>query len=246
MIYDEGFYFGLGAFETIAVEDGIPLFAEAHCNRLREALGFLGIPVPPEASCNVIRREAEQNGSGRSVLKLAVSAGNAVYSRRKNPYGSQDYKKGFSVAVSPILRNETSPFVRYKTLCAGENLWEKRRAAQEGFDEVIFVNTRGELTEGAVTNLFLVRRGEVLTPPASSGLLPGILRRCLLERLGVKEQTLYPEDLSTCDELFLSNSLMGIMPVRSVGKHVFSRRAVSDRLREEYRKLAEAEKKRLL
>lgn len=242
MIYDDGYYFGLGAFETIAVEDGVALFAEEHYHRLKEALDFFGISVPSEASLKQICQEAEKNGEGKSALKLAVSAENVVYSRRKNPYSPKDYERGFQVTISRTYRNETSPLVCRKTLNTGELILEKRRAMREGFDEVLFGNSKGELTEGATTNVFLVREGKLFTPPVSSGLLPGILRGHILEKYQVEEHLLFLEEIPFFDEMFLTNSLMGVMPVCRVGNYMFSSRSTAEQLEREYRKAVEAKK----
>jgi para-aminobenzoate synthetase/4-amino-4-deoxychorismate lyase len=89
---------------------------------------------------------------------------------------------------------------------------ESRRVARKGIDEVLFLNERGELTEGSRTNLFVRRDGTLVTPPVSCGLLPGILRGKLIESGECVEDVLYPRDLETAGEIFLGNSLRGLMP----------------------------------
>lgn len=86
----------------------------------------------------------------------------------------------------------------------------RRRASQWGFREVLFRNTRGEVTEGSFTNLFVRSAGRWSTPPVSAGLLPGIYRRQLLRRLDeAGERTLDPTDLASADEVWLCNSVRG-------------------------------------
>ena len=89
---------------------------------------------------------------------------------------------------------------------------ESARVARDGIDEVLFLNERGELTEGSRTNLFIRRNDRLLTPPLACGLLNGILREKLLESGECAEEILYPHDLDTAEEIFLGNSLRGLIP----------------------------------
>ena len=88
-----------------------------------------------------------------------------------------------------------------------------------GCDEVVFLNERGELTEGSFTNLFVERDGRLLTPPVSCGLLDGTLRRELIEDPGtqVEERVLRPEDLAAAERIYLGNSVRGLVPARRIG-----------------------------
>ena len=121
-------------------------------------------------------------------------------------------RPGFVLALSNIRRNESSPFVRHKTFNYGDSIVAKRQAARQGIDEPIFCNTKGELTEGAVSNLFFIKNGQLYTPPIEAGLLPGIVRAYLCSRYDVIEKSIFPAEIGTFDECFITNSLMGIMP----------------------------------
>src|SRR5262249_8355657 len=88
---------------------------------------------------------------------------------------------------------------------------EYARATAEGFDEVLFLNERNELTEGAISNLFIRRKGRLLTPPLTSGLLPGIYRRHILETDPTAEEAILTlEDLQTADANSICNSARGM------------------------------------
>ena len=93
---------------------------------------------------------------------------------------------------------------------------QKRAATARGIDEPLFLNTKGQVAEGATSNIFAVIDGEVVTPPVSCGLLPGVMRDFALRVTGAKERPLMPEGLMQADEVFLTNSLIGAMPVRSI------------------------------
>ncbi len=143
-------------------------------------------------------------------------------------------KKGFALDYSKILRNETSPFTYMKTLNYADNILEKRLAKQRGYDEPIFLNTKGELSEGATTNLFFVSGKKLFTPALSCGLLDGILRQYLLKNYQVEECIIKPEQVSDFDEMFVTNSLLGIMPICRLGEHKFTRRTITNQLMQTY------------
>ena len=233
IIYDEGFSFGLGAFETISIIDKKPILLDAHLKRLNSALKFFGMTRCPDTD-TVLGWIAGEALPPRAVLKIAVSQDNTVKSFRANTYTDADYTRGFSTCLSPVRRNETSPLVFRKTLNYGDNILEKRRARTLGFDEPLFLNSRGELCEGATTNIFVVKNGQIFTPPVTSGLLPGTLRQWVLSGFSVKERILRAGNLRDADEIFVSNALLGIMAVTRFEDRPLSQGPVTTRLQEAY------------
>lgn len=236
MLADEGYFFGIGAFETIAVEEGQPILLEEHYRRLERALHFLHVPVPVEK----IGQEVEEALArpemkmGRQVLKITVSEKNLLVTTRKNTYGDREYEQGFATDFSTVKRNETSPFTYHKTLNYGDCLWEKRKASRRGIQEPVFWNTRGVIAEGASTNVFFVKNGRICTPSVACGLLPGILREYLCSHYEVEEREIYPGEVPEMEEMFLTNSLMGVMPAISLGRHWFASQETGRRLLREY------------
>ena len=244
---DEGLYFGLGAFETIELFEGQTLLLERHLRRLEKALAFLGIAYEEELLRQRVREGAEAAEpaiANHGALKLLVTSENVMVSTRANPYGPAERDRGFSCCMSAVRRNETSPLVVHKTLNYGDNILEKRRALRDGFNEPLFLNTRGELAEGATTNVFIMKDGQLVTPPVASGLLPGIARELLLDRLDVREEVLTMDDLLAADEVFLTNSLMGVMPVREIDGAPTHSMDRGRELAETFRQLALAESAR--
>lgn len=222
-IPDEGYYFGLGAFETIAVENGFPQFLPQHYKRLRLALKFLNLNVDFSEIEKKVKTALTQKEmqKGRKVLKITVSEKNILITTRTNNYQKADYEKGFSTALSNVKRNESSPFTYHKTLNYGDCIMEKRHAKEMGIQEPIFLNTKGEIAEGATTNVFFIKDNQIIAPPLSCGMLPGIMREYLYSTYSIKEQIILPEDIGEFDEMFLTNSLLGIMPVAKLGSHIF-------------------------
>lgn len=233
---DEGYYFGLGAFETIAVEKGRPILLEKHLNRLQKAADFLNISFSEKDVFDRIQDALiqEEMQTGRKVIKVTLSEKNLTVTSRENTYTKEQYRKGFITDFSTVRRNETSPFTYHKTLNYGDCIHQKRLAGQRSIDEPIFLNTKGWIAEGACTNVFFVRKGTLYTPAKHCGLLPGIMRAYICDHYDVKKEELSPAYLSNFDEMFVTNSLLGIMPVVSLGEHRFPSRTVGDRLLQEY------------
>lgn len=233
---DEGYYFGLGAFETIAVEEGRPILLEKHLLRLKKATDFLNISIKEDEVVEKIQNNlaVKEMQTGRNVIKVTLSDKNLTVTARENTYSEEQYKKGFVTDFSTVARNETSPFTYHKTLNYGDCIHEKRLAKQRGIDEPIFLNTRGMIAEGACTNVFFVRDRQLYTPEKSCGLLPGVLRSYICDNYDVKKEEIYPADIVCFDEMFVTNSLLGIMPVVSLGYFRFSSREIGDRLLSEY------------
>lgn len=229
---DEGFQFGLGAFETVAVLANRPVFLEKHLERLERAQKFLGIPQ--QVTAEEVYAYLEEHPTEYGALKIVVSKENRLILPRDNHYTEEVYEKGFVTDFAKVRRNETSPLTYHKTMNYGDCILEKRRAAAEGLDELIFLNGRGELSEGTISNVFFVRGERLFTPEISCGLLPGILRGWVLENYEVTETRIRPEEMEAFDECFVTNSLMGVMPVLRLGDRSFTKRETADRMREEY------------
>jgi para-aminobenzoate synthetase/4-amino-4-deoxychorismate lyase len=121
------------------------------------------------------------------------------------------------VKLSSERTSSTDVFLRHKT--THRQFYDQQYAAARaaGFDEVIFTNERGEVTEGAISNLFIEQSGKLLTPPLTCGVLPGIMRRHLLEtHATAEERILTLEDLHSADAILLCNSVRGLRKVTSL------------------------------
>lgn len=219
--FDDGLQFGLGAFETIAVEQGHPVFLSAHLRRLMKALDFLRISYTEKALRQPVFAYIRTHNCQHTALKLLVTPKNILVTARPNPYTPQRYEKGFVAQFSPVRRNETSLLTFHKTLNYGDCIMEKRRALARGFDEFIFCNMKGQITEGTTSNIFFARKQTLYTPPVTCGLLAGIIRSYICQNYDVQEKIIYPSDVLDYDECFITNSLVGIMPIRQLGTSLF-------------------------
>lgn len=165
LTFDDGYQFGLGAFETLSLIEGRPVWLEAHEARLRRTLDWLGISLPVDWKEKLASYLAKDGGD-KGVLKILASDHNLCFTSRRNPYEAMTSRPGFVLALSDIRRNESSPFVRHKTFNYGDSIVAKRQAIQKGIDEPIFCNTKGELAEGAVSNLFFIKMGSSIRRPS--------------------------------------------------------------------------------
>ena len=233
---DEGFSFGLGAFETIAVEEGKLLFLKPHLDRLETALQFLelGTLKDHNITAGKLQTYVRQNHIRYGACKLSVSKENVILEYRKNPYTEKMRSVGLQMDFSKVCRNETSPLTAYKTLNYADGILEKRRAVKAGMDERIFCNTKGQICEGTVSNTFFVQDQKIITPGRFCGLLPGIIREHLCRTESVAETAIYRDEIEKYEECFVTNSLMGIMPVRQLDTKRFEKRTVTDALIKKY------------
>ena len=135
-------------------------------------------------------------------------------------------ESGIAISLVPILRNHpgsVNPIIKSNNLL--NNAMAMQRANRHGAEEALMCNYRGELAECAQTNFFLVREGQLLTPPSTAGLLEGITRGFLfyLARdagIEAREEVLRPEDLDTADEAFITSTTQGVMPVTEIDGRV--------------------------
>lgn len=232
VVADEGFYYGLGVFETIAVDAGKALLLPYHMERMHSSLKRLGIARA--ISQHEIETYIATEGIEDAAVKIAVSQENLFISHRENPYSTERCPQKLSLALSETLRNETSLFTYHKTLNYGENILARRKAIEQGHDDAVFLNTKNEVTECSASNLFFVTDGIIHTPHLDSGLLPGVIRRYVLEREQVVERAIAFSEITSFQEAFVTNSLMGIMPVERIADCTFPEDKTTLRLRAAY------------
>jgi branched-subunit amino acid aminotransferase/4-amino-4-deoxychorismate lyase len=237
-IFDRGFLYGDGCFETMRVYHGRFFRALEHMDRLSEGLAALGIvpalsPEELRAVCRVlIQHNAVDDGLARVyVTRDSVSA-------ICHPRQFLDREVKAMVSTVRVDRQLS----RYKTANRLPYLLAQREAEQAGATEAILLNSDGHVVEGNTSNIFVVKDGRVVTPPLSDGPLPGIVRHAvvvLARELGipVEERSFGPEFFATADEVFATNSLIEVAPVVPWGQQ----RVVTTRLQQAYRELVGSE-----
>lgn len=233
-VRERGFLYGDGVFETLRLRDGLPQDWKEHRQRLCQGCSALKIPCPWDDVEAGVAEVTARIGNG--VLRVTVTRGESprgllphpdsrptvvVVGQDEEPYPRDIYERGMHACLVSFPRNHLSPLVRLKSLNCLENILGRLEAAAAGSHEGIFCNYLGEVAEGTTSNVFIVLEGRIVTPSPASGLLPGITRAkvmSLARELGIPvvEGSVLPEDLLGAEEAFLTNSLMGIMPLVSV------------------------------
>lgn len=263
---DRGLLMGDGLFESVRCYGGKPFRMGGHLARLRSSAEFLRLRVPASddelagAVDELCRLNACPEAYIRITLTRGVSTRGArldaggdptliIHARTLTPYPAEQYRHGAKLIVSRYRQNSASPLARHKCCNYLLYLLARQEAMDASANGAVLLNELGQVTEEAFSNLFLVRDGALVTPPVHCGLLPGIARAVVIElcaRLGIPcdERPIPASDLFEADELLLTNSLMEVMPVKSVDKR--SPRApapgpLTQRLAEAYREQVRAE-----
>lgn len=240
---------GWGVFTTIRIYDGRPFAFDRHWKRLTTDANRLKIPVEwqPEAVLDRLGEliNTNQLKDGCARIYFVYNRVGFWVSEETMPavdlilYTSDlPQRKGpVRLAMQPYGRYAASPLAGVKVTSWLENVWMLDQALRRGFDEVVLLNERNEVTECTAANIFCVRRGEVLTPPLSAGCLPGVSRAILLEigdQVGVpvKEASLTPEGLLGADEVFITSTTREIQPVSAIEERTIEqvRGPVTERL----------------
>ena len=240
-VFDHGFLYGEGIYETLRTYDGRLFLYDRHMRRLRNSAQLIDLPVPftDEALAEQVRdtmTAAKLDGEEAYVRVLVTrGVGDLTYDLRATPKPSwiiivkalvappaDIYESGVKVVLVDIVRNHpqsVNPMIK------SNNLMNQALAVQQalkcGAFEAVMRNYRGELAECATSNLFIVRENIALTPPIECGLLPGITREFVLEigrEVGVemREQILHDDDLLGANEAFLTSTTREVLPIVAV------------------------------
>jgi len=237
-VFDHGFLYGYGLFETMRAYHGKIFLLERHLNRLLSASLVLGLGSRLNAAelGKACMNTLAANSLKNARLRLTVSRGevnsfpgpslvnNPTVLVTANDYSPppESYDKGFRAGVASLPCCSQSPLLRLKSINYLLNIRAKLEAEAAGLNESLLLNEHGFITEGSISNIFFVTSASSLvTPPVESGLLPGITRQVVMEladSLGIEaiESEVRLADLKQFEEAFLTNSLIEIMPLVEV------------------------------
>ncbi len=237
-VFDTGFLYGDGLFETLRAYDGKIFTLDKHLDRLGKAAIFLKIKIPKAARLDdLLHQTLARNGLKNAMLRLTITRGInpiplrpdlcekstvVITARAFEGYPDGFYKKGVSAAIVSTPRNTpTGSGPSLKSLNFLNNILGKLEINAEVHFEALMLSPAGELCEGTLTNLFWVNQGVLYTPASETGLLKGITRSIVLdlakkEGMPVEEDCYPPKTLLKAEEAFLTNSGIELMPLVSV------------------------------
>ncbi len=217
--------YGASVFETLRTYGGRLPFWNQHIERLLFGASILEIPTPDNLDTvpETVVQLLEYNGLPDARVRLTLGTEfNLAPILFINVSPLPATRSPARAVYADFPRHESSPLIRIKSGNYLELLIAWRKAQSAGYDEAVFVNTKGNLCEGSRSNLFIFSEGQLLTPGLHCGLLPGITRAIVLEeaqKLGIRtnECNLLPDSFNTGSEAFLTNSVDGVRPLISIG-----------------------------
>lgn len=227
---DGGFLYGEGLFETMRAYGGRIFRLDRHLARLLESAADLDfLPPTGEVLATAAGEALQASGLPDATARLTVTpgpagAGNPTIVVLVRPLAlppADLYEHGCLAVSVPALQTPDSPFRRIKSLNYLDKLLAQRTAERRGAHEAILVDQDGGVVEGAMRNVFVVIDRELITPPLTRGLLPGITRETVLAlakelALPHRERDLLLPELYTAEECFLTSSVAEILPIRTV------------------------------
>jgi len=242
-VYDHGLLYGDGVFEGLRSYSGKVFRLKQHLDRLWHSAKaiWLEIPISREEMAAAVERTLAENKLEDAYIRLVVTRGAGslgldpnrtsdpqviVIADRISLYPRELYENGLEIITVSTLRNHPAALnPRIKSLNYLNNILAKIEGLQAGCIEALMLNHKGEVAECTGDNIFIVRDGNLLTPPTDAGILEGITREAIMElaaqsQCEVFEQPLTKHDVYIADECFLTGTAAEVIPVVKVDSRV--------------------------
>ena len=244
-IFDHGFLYGEGVYETLRTYRGEPFLFDAHMKRLRRSGGMIHLDVPgtdQEMLARIRETMAAEPGLTEAYIRILITrgVGELTYNLAATPTPSTviivkpfpeppaaHFTDGISLALVSVRRNHPSalnPKIKSNNLL--NNALAMQEALRQGAEEALMLNQQDEVAECSQSNVFIVKNGRAITPPLAAGLLPGITREFVLDvakdaGVPTEERTVTTGDLWAADEAFITGTTREITPVVKVDGRPF-------------------------
>lgn len=265
-VYDHGLLYGDGVFEGLRAYGGKVFRLDEHLDRLWESAKaiWLEIPMTKAEMAAAVNETVKRNGISDGYVRLVVTRGAGALgldpNRTSDPqviviadkislYPDEFYEKGLEIVTASTVRNHPAALSpRVKSLNYLNNILAKIEGLQAGCVEALMLNIKGEVAECTGDNIFLVKNGELLTPPLDAGILEGVTRNAILEiareqGIVAKEMALTRHDVFVADECFLTGSAAEVIPVVKVDQRLIGDGKpgpLTQKLRDAFHKLTRA------
>ncbi len=266
-ILDRGFCYGDALFETLRVYSGKIFQLDRHLDRLESGARsiFMELPEPRARIEEILYETFNRNQGADAIIRLTVTRGEGILGKlwpadttptlavHVRPYSAPPdewYQNGVPVSLIPNSATRLGGIPeQIKSANYLSQILARKQAVEQGSVDGIMINDQGEVCDGTISNIFIVKKGELSTPAVNGFVLAGVTRRVVLNLAGktgnaCKEESISAEDVLQADELFLTNTGWEILPVTRVdGKTVGSGKPGprTQTLRGEFRKCVDAE-----
>lgn len=242
-VFDHGFLYGDGIYETMRVYDGVVFMFDEHLERLYRSASLIGLDIPkkiPDIKIAVYET-LQVNKLSNAYMRLTISRGYGpigldpdickeptfviMVNEFKN-YPKPYYEEGIKLIISSVRRNLKEALnPQIKSLNFLNNILAKIEAKQADVYEAIMLNAAGHLAEGTISNIFFVKDGILCTPSVECGILDGITRGIVIDLavkngIEVREGAFTPDELYGASEVFITNTTMEVMPACRVDNGV--------------------------
>lgn len=240
-VFDHGFLYGDGIYETMRAYEGRIFLVEQHLDRLKRSARAISLklPLPLEKIGEALNRSLKINKLRDAYVRLHISRGPGeigldpalcsaptmvIVARQFHDYPAHSYERGVKVAVVKTRRNHPlalPPSVKGTNFL--NNILAKIESLKAGAYEGIMLNWEGYVAEGTISNIFMVKKGVLYTPGLDTGILAGVTRDLVLKlarrnKVRVEEGPLLPRRFYAADECFITNTTMEIMPVAAIDR----------------------------
>jgi len=238
-VFDRGFLYGDGVFETLRSYKGVIFHIDNHIDRLFESANaiYLRIPFTREYLSEVLYKTLRENNLMEAYLRLMITRGEGepglnidgctnpgiiVIPKAFNGYPEKTYTEGISAAIVKTRRIPPSALnPSIKSLNFLNNIMARIEARKLDASEGIMLSTEGYVAEGTVCNIFIIKNGIIKTPALSVGILNGVTRSIVIglatkNNLTILEQPFPPDEIYDADECFITSTLYEVMPVTKI------------------------------
>ncbi|MDI6890121.1 MAG: aminotransferase class IV [Thermodesulfovibrionales bacterium] len=257
-VFDHGFLYGDGVYETMRVYEGVTFMLDEHLRRLYRSASMIGLTIPLEMDSlkTSIYDTLIANSLKNAFVRLTVSRGHGpigldpdlcpeptivIIAQELKDYPKSFYEKGISLVIPETKRNLMEALnPRIKSLNFLNNILAKIETKKRGAYEAVMLNVYGKLTEGTISNVFFYKDGILCTPSLECGILDGITRGVVIDLalrdgLGVKEGEFTKEDLYPAAEVFITSTTLELMPVSKVDDQKYAVGNITKLLHKAYR-----------
>ncbi len=257
-VFDHGFLYGDGVYETMRVYDDVIFMVDEHLARLRRSASMIGLTVPMDNDQikNSVYDTLGANSLKNAYVRLTISRGYGplgldpdlcgnptfvIMTEQMREYPKEFYEKGIKIIFAKTRRNPVDAVnPQIKSLNFLNNILAKIEAKGEDAYEAVMLNVNGYVAEGTVSNVFFFLDNVLCTPSVDCGILDGITRRLVLDvaskqGLEVSEGVFTADHVYRSSEVFMTNTTMEVMPVRRVDSTEYRVGDVSRLLRKAYK-----------